>query len=291
MKMRIARPLQLTIVVAMTFFFYSCSQPDLSSPVLRVVMASKRPGYYLKHEDQYAHPNAGSAFLAKYNKHLFIVTNYHVMANRYACDTTGFDKGYGEIPTVMEIKFRDTKGEIIEKSLNIMDGSKRLFFSFPASQADNSVIDIAIMPVDELPNGTVNTLIDFDAVDTTWSIPAKSKLLLCGFKGDENLELTEPTSDTVTSFDDRVFTYNDRWIYALMNFSISGDSGSPVYCLIGGKPKLVGIVSQSMKNNIPLPYKVVQNAKSVRPFHAFEGLKALVGGIREADAQFFPKDE
>lgn len=279
-------------ILLIIFFIYlivssfSYSAPNICYNTVELGLCYVRPNGENLTKDDIQSANVGSGFIAKYKGNFYLISNYHVMVNRHSYDTTVYDQGWSQIPNTVIVFYRNKDNERITQVLNLIKGNKRLFFSYPANRKTRSTRDLAILPIPAIPKNAINKYVNFDNIDTNWIIKKGSQLMICGYKGDVNLSLPEPILDSVHSVQDKIFNYNDQWIYAIKKFSISGDSGSPVYCFFNGKPVLVGMGSLSTNSSLRLDQEFFKGRDPMVAIHIFEGLKTIVNGLKIAHETF-----
>jgi hypothetical protein len=260
----------------------SCQYDKIMTHVVEV------GGAFVTHDRKVISTGFGSAFVARYKGQHFLVTNYHIMTDRFAPDTTqSEDKPLIE-PNTMLVLFRDAKNSRINNPIIIKKGDTRLYYSIPADPITRQTMDIAVISLNKMPENAVDPSIDFDAIDTTWKIEGNTPLLVCGFKFDSSFSLVDPISDTVYSVPGRSFDYNFPFVFAPKKIEIHGDSGSPVYALIKGQKKLVGMVAMSMVAPLSLQPSFMAGLDPNITIHVFVGLRIIRESLQACYDRSYP---
>jgi len=196
-------------------------------------------------EQQVRACGGGTGFIVRKNGHYFFITAYHLFSGRLAWDTTMAATNLSNLlPSFALINYRRRSGALDTIGIELKDNNGgNVFFSLPPMPGSRSVVDVAcVRLIDGFPEVTKVDFIDFDRLDTNWSIAPFSKLIVYGYRG-----ITEPTSalpipDTVIT-EDESFNYNDSFIFAKRSIPFGGASGAPVYYNHDGVNTFVGMVS------------------------------------------------
>ena len=196
--------------------------------------------------------SGASGFIALYKGQYYLVTNYHVLTNKEASDTTMFKDNRNWTPNEVHVYFHTKNGASNRRKIFAIlnpNTSERKFFTFPATPGKTAynTIDIAVLPITIPEKDILISAIDISNLNQRWEIKPKTHLYIYGFPG-RNTNRKYPDVTTLTSTSDRSYNYTDRNIIATANADLEGASGSPAYIGEGRQKEFVGIQAGIAKN-------------------------------------------
>ena len=199
----------------------------------------------------------GTAFIIKYKKDYFLITNYHVITGRTWEDTSIFalkNKNNEWDRITVTLYSKNAKGyESINYSLHDENG-KRTYLSIPVNTETKTVsIDIALIKLDNLRGETIISPIELGNKIKKWEIKPNTPLFCYGYSK-RTWDDVYPFCDTVISVGDSSFSNKDYFISVYNPPNMHGSSGSPVYYKTQDGLSFIGIFFAVVPIELQRPY-------------------------------------
>lgn len=180
--------------------------------------------------------NIATAFILRYRQKYFLVTNYHILAGQMPSWAQPNEPAFikGQTPNLVSVYFynRDHVQLPIPRVYWLLnqDNTKRLF-KIPKISPTGGVVDMAYLelPLDSIPKEALIDPVDVSSLNTNWLIPPKSKLIVCGFRGNDSMKIKTAIIDTVITTADYTYSPKDKFIFARKTIVFEGHSGGLVY--------------------------------------------------------------
>jgi hypothetical protein len=178
----------------------------------------------------------GSGFVMKQDDGYYLVTNYHILTNLKAEDTSVYDAAaHRTSPTTMVVSFYNkTLNKIESNPYPLIKDKKRIFYS-PAAGTSKTTTDLAFYKLKNISQNVKIDTIDLHQTDNEYKIDEKSKLFIYGAS-----QLVKIDYETTLSLFGEITGKETH--------PLTGVAGAPVYAFTTGKKSFVGIASASKKN-------------------------------------------
>jgi hypothetical protein len=199
---------------------------------------------------------SGSGFIIKQDNGYYLITNYHMLTNLKAQDTTTFDAAAHHVsPTTMIVSFN---GKIPAKTYPLVKNKARIFYS-PAAGDSKTTTDLAFYKLKGISQNVKLDTIDLRQTNSEYTIDKKSKLFIYG------ASLVKIDYETTLSLFGQIIGKEKH--------PLTGVSGAPVFAFTNGKKSFVGIASANKKNTDGTKSFVVITKGSIRSSFAAWGSK------------------